>query len=132
LHQDRTALAGPDDLELEERIGDTLFGLVDRAADPMRWSLKQKQAILDALFGEGSTRRNEYGIYLGKRTLPNGHMRYWLTLRGRFGEVSSDGTGSASLPPDVLEAIARAAEPARPRIRDKKVWETVSRMFAPA
>ena len=131
LHQQRMAIATPDDLELEERIDDTLFGLVDRAADPMRWSAKQKQAILDAFFGESSTRRNEYGIFLSKRAQPNGHMVYKLTMRGLFGEIASDGTGSASLPPKVLDAIAAAAEPQRPRIRDKKVWETVSRLFVP-
>ncbi len=98
----------------------------------MRWSAKQKQAVLDALFGESSTRRNEYGIFLSKRTKPKGHMVYKLTMRGLFGEVASDGTDSVSLPPKVLDAIAAAAEPQRPRIGDKKVCQTVSRMFVPA
>jgi hypothetical protein len=128
----RKHIALPDDLE--ERIDARVRGLLDRHyRRPMHWSLKQKQSILDALFGEGSTRGGDYGIYLAKRALPNGHMVYKLTMRGLFGEVTSDGTGSANLPKGVLDGIAQAVEPGRPRLsNDDEIVSTVSRLFARA
>ena len=70
-------------------------------------SNKQKIALLDALFGEGSLRRKQdIGLYIHK----TGEREFSLEMAGRFGPIM------APWPEEVVAQIGRSVDPKRDRL----------------
>ena len=81
--------------------------------DMPTWSTKQKIALVEALFGAGSLRRQEnVGVYLHRVD----KREFALDIKGRFGPIEAD------WPEDVKTAVGASVDPkfGRPRLTERQ------------